>query len=104
MKFGLADDDLNWIIQRISSFTEIDKVILFGSRAKENYKRGSDIDIAIYGQKIDFHVVSHLQALLQEQSHMPYMVDVVDGTHLTHEALREHIDRVGQVIYVRSIQ
>lgn len=53
MNFGLVDGDLSSIVRAISSFEEIEKATLFGSRAKGNYKSGSDIDIAIYGQDVD---------------------------------------------------
>jgi predicted nucleotidyltransferase len=103
MKFGLSDQDMEVIAQMISACDEIDKAILFGSRAKGNHKPGSDIDIAIFGDNIDIHVISKLHSLLEDQGPLPYLFDVVDGTHLAHQALKEHIERVGQVIFVRSI-
>ncbi|CAB1241813.1 hypothetical protein CLOSBL3_10403 [Clostridiaceae bacterium BL-3] len=30
---------------------------------------------------------------------MPYFFDIVDYTHLNHQKLKEHIDRVGKIIY-----
>lgn len=102
MKFGLNDRDMNFIVQTISTFDEIEKAVLFVSRAKGNYSAGSDIDIAIYGKKVDIHVVSKLHSLLEDQSHMPYLFDVIDGSHLMHQVLKEHIERVGQVIYEKS--
>lgn len=52
MRYGLTDQDLNYIIKTIAKFDEIEKAVLFSSRAKGNYKPGSDIDIAIYGDEI----------------------------------------------------
>lgn len=46
---GLKEEDLQYIIDNIKRFPEIKKAIVFGSRAKGNYKVGSDIDIAIFG-------------------------------------------------------
>jgi len=102
MKYGLIKQDLNAIVEFISQFDEIDKAILFGSRAKGNYKPGSDIDIAIYGENISMDVVSSLRSLLEDQSPMPYLFDVIDGTHLDHKELKEHIQRVGIVIFAKS--
>ncbi|NBI29275.1 nucleotidyltransferase domain-containing protein [Chengkuizengella marina] len=99
MKYGLVELDLETIVNTISTFEEIEKAILFGSRAKGNHKPGSDIDIAIYGKKMDIHIVTKLHTLLEEQSHMPYFFDVIDGTHLNHNDLKDHINRVGKVIY-----
>lgn len=47
-------------------------------------------------------VVSSLRSLLEDQSHMPYLFDVIDGTHLDHKELEENIKRVGTVIFARS--
>ena len=99
MKFGLKEFDLDYIISKISDFSEIEKAVIFGSRAKGNYKPGSDIDIAIMGENITFDVLSKLHSLLEEQGPLPYLFDIVDYTHLNHHELKEHIDRIGKVIY-----
>lgn len=44
MKYGLKDSDLNLIINIFRNYKNIDKVVLYGSRAKGNYKFNSDID------------------------------------------------------------
>jgi predicted nucleotidyltransferase len=102
MEFGLKEFDLEYIIKKISEFSEIEKAVIFGSRAKGNYKPGSDIDIAIMGEKINFDVLSKLHSILEDEGPLPYLFDIVDYTHLEHEDLKSHIDRVGKVIYVKS--
>jgi predicted nucleotidyltransferase len=102
MSFGLRPDDLTYIISSISKFSEIEKASVFGSRAKGNSKHGSDVDIAIYGDKITFDTVSRLHAILEEESPMPYYFDVVDFSHVNHESLKEHINRAGKVIYTKD--
>lgn len=102
MEFGLKELDLEYIAKRISEFSEIEKVVIFGSRAKGNYKPGSDIDIAIMGDKVNFNVLSRLHSLLEDEGPMPYFIDVVDYTHLDHDELKAHIDRAGKVIYKKS--
>lgn len=95
MKFGLRKDDLDYILKAIVKLPEIEKAVIFGSRAKGNYKPGSDIDLAIYGDKITFDTISALKTMLEEEGPLPYFFDVVDYTHLSHKELKEHIDRVG---------
>lgn len=102
MTFGLRESDLEYMINRIKQFYEIEKAVIFGSRAKGNYKTGSDIDIAIYGDHVTFDTISSLHSILENQGPLPYFIDIVDYTHLTHQNLKEHIDRVGKVIYQRS--
>lgn len=99
MNYGLRNDDIQYIKRTISKFPEIEKAILFGSRAKGNYQQGSDIDLAIYGDGLDIDTVSRLHAILEEESPMPYFFDILDGTHLTHQELRDHIERNGKVLY-----
>lgn len=102
MNLGLKSEDLVYIVSQLEKFKEIDKALVFGSRAKGNFKLGSDIDLAICGEEINFDVVSNLHALLEDEGPLPYMIDVIDYTHLNHKELREHIDRVGVVIYIKK--
>ena len=75
------------------------EAVLFGSRAKGNYKKGSDIDIAVKGP-VEKDALAQLMMAFDE-SLLPYLVDVVVYANLENEALREHIDRVGVRIYVK---
>lgn len=99
MIFDLSEKDIAFIVSVLRQFPEVVKSSIFGSRAKGTQKPGSDVDIAVYGEHITFTTVAKIHSLLEEQSPMPYMFDVVDYTHLSHEKLREHIDRVGQVFF-----
>jgi len=99
MSFSLLDTDIDFIRLSLSKFDEIEKAAIFGSRAKGNSKQGSDVDIAIWGDKVNFTTVSKLHAMLEEASPMPYLFDIVDYAHLSHKNLKEHIDRIGVVFY-----
>ncbi|MEG0014476.1 MAG: nucleotidyltransferase domain-containing protein [Cellulosilyticaceae bacterium] len=101
MRFGLLPSDLCYIADTLKRFPEIKKALLFGSRVKGNYKPGSDIDIAIVGEQINFDTLSRLHAILEEQSPLPYLFDIVDYTHLDHPELKDHISRLGEVIFER---
>ena len=48
-KFGLSIDTINKLYTVFSKYSEIEKAIIYGSRAKENYKNGSDIDLTLIG-------------------------------------------------------
>lgn len=102
MMFGLKEQDITDIVAAIGNFAEIEKASIFGSRAKGTYKPGSDVDIAIFGDSITFDTVSRLHGALQDQSRMPYFFDIVDYSHLTNGALKEHIARVGMIIFDRQ--
>lgn len=98
---GLKNSDLQYIRDKIEGFLEVKKAAIFGSRAKGNYKLGSDIDIAIYGEEVTFTVISQLHSILEEQGPLPYLIDIIKYEDLKNDKLRDHIDRVGIVIFER---
>jgi len=93
--FGLKDQYLKEIKVVMSSYPEIEKVVVFGSRAKGNYQRGSDIDLALYGD-LDMDQISRIEQALNENTHIPLFFDVVGFQLLTSTSLREHITRAGR--------
>ena len=97
--FGLPERDLNLIIQAIIKFPEIEKAIIFGSRAMGNYKKGSDIDIAIIGKDISLNTSTKLSYQVNEELPIPYFVDILNYKTLENPKLKEHIDEFGQVFY-----
>jgi len=102
MSFGLKEQDISDIVAAIAKFEEIEKASIFGSRAKGNYKPGSDVDLAIFGDCITFDTVSRLHGALEEESRMPYFFDIVDYSQLTNAELKGHIERVGNIIYEKQ--
>jgi len=104
MDTGLRPQDLKEIIEILKAGSAVDEAILFGSRAKGNYKQGSDVDIAIKGTEIDHQLVAMLNFQLNEDSAMPYFFDIVHYEGIMETALKEHIDRVGLCIYARHDQ
>lgn len=77
----------------------VEQVILFGSRAKGNAKRGSDIDLAVFGSGSGSElgtIVWELDDLL-----LPWEIDLIQFDQISNADLREHITRVGQVFYTR---
>jgi uncharacterized protein len=102
MPYGLRDSDLSHIIDAITQCDEISEVVLFGSRAKGNYQPGSDIDLAIKGDRITHATVNRLSECLNEEKPLPYFFDVVHYETLNNIPLREHIDRVGIMIFDTS--
>ena len=58
MNSGLTESTTAQIRDVFSKHPEIDQVILYGSRAKGNYKPGSDIDLTLIGSSITQNVLS----------------------------------------------
>ena len=74
--------------------------VLFGSRAKGNYRPGSDIDLAVVGNNIDFRLILKISCEIDDLE-LLYGVDLIDYQAKKDTPIGEHIDRVGQVFYVR---
>lgn len=98
-KFGLLDTDIEAIMQIMSKHAKVEHALIFGSRAKGNYKNGSDVDIALKGSELDFDTLAKISYLLNEESAMPYKFDLLDYNSIKESALKNHIDRVGIEIY-----
>ena len=79
---------------------EVHDVTLFGSRAKGTHAPNSDIDLSIRGQ-LDELQGEALAAELDELP-LPYRFDVLVFDSLKSKPLREHIERVGIVIYPKQ--
>ena len=96
-QYGLSEINGKRIMDVFSRCSEVQEAVLFGSRAKGNYRQGSDIDIAVKGT-VSKDVLSALLVAFDETV-LPYFVDIVVYDHIKNIALKEHIDRVGICIY-----
>jgi len=101
MNFGLSDTTCATIRLILEQHPAVEKALLYGSRAKGNYKTGSDIDLTLIGDALDHTILSDIAGELDE-SFIPHTVDLSLYAELNHPNLREHIDRVGVVFYVRE--
>ncbi|WP_439488036.1 nucleotidyltransferase domain-containing protein [Algoriphagus sp.] len=103
-KFGLLDTDLDAILSLLSDHAAVESAYIFGSRAKGNFRNGSDVDIALKGKNLDFDTISKISYFLNEETNMPYKFDVLNYHSIKEPELLMHIDRVGIEIYCRSKQ
>lgn len=100
MRFGLSDDVIEQINGVFKKYSVISKVILYGSRAKGNYRTGSDIDLTIVSDKSDYKLLTELMVELDDLL-LPYMIDLSFYNEIDNQNLKEHIDRVGILFYER---
>lgn len=97
--FGLLDRDMIYIHKALEHFEEIEKAIIFGSRAMGNYKKGSDVDIAIIGEDVTSKTIFKLDDYLNEVYPLPYFFDIIQYNSIKNEKLIEHINNEGKLIY-----
>lgn len=98
MPFGLKEEEIKLLICVLQANADIEKAVIFGSRAMGTCKKNSDIDIALYGKtKIDDYLIKMQMDTLP----LPYEFDVKDYNVIKNTKLKDHIDRVGKIIFER---
>jgi uncharacterized protein len=100
MRYGLTDHQLNLILTCIRDFPEVEKVVLFGSRAMGNFKPGSDLDLQIIGPKVTPEIVTRLFGKLNHEISVPFQFDLLHAP--SSQAILDHIQKHGVVFYERS--
>lgn len=99
--FGLKTEDLNKIREVFKQFSQIQAVKIYGSRAKGNYREGSDIDLTLFGENIDLSLLNQLSAELDDLL-LPYLFDISVYKKIENPDLLEHINRVGQTLFLQT--
>ncbi len=97
---GLEQSTLDRIRDLFSTCPEVERVILYGSRAKGDFRNGSDIDLTIVGDQVTLEQFSRLQLALDDLL-LPYTIDLSLIRQIDNPDLLAHIDRVGVVLYER---
>jgi len=102
LRFGLKETTIQKICQVLSHYPQVEKAILYGSRAKGNYKNGSDIDLTLRGGadltlNVIYKILDDLDELL-----LPYTIDLSIFKDIGDLDVIEHIQRVGVTFYDKS--
>ena len=99
--FGLAATDIEKIVRVFCRYKDLDEVVLYGSRAKGNYRPGSDIDLTLKGDGLNLKTLNQINTELDDLL-LPYRFDVSIYRQIENEDLIDHIQRVGVTIYRSS--
>lgn len=102
MKFGLKQQTIQKICAVFDRYPQVDRAILYGSRAKGTARTGSDIDLTLVGGedltlKVLYRIMDEIDDLL-----LPYTFDLSIYAQINNRALREHIERVGVTFYEKG--
>jgi len=101
MEYGLSQETIRKTSGIFAKYANIDEVVLYGSRAKGNYKPGSDIDLTIKGVGLNLEQLNKISTDLDDLL-LPYTFDLSIFHHITNPDLMNHIERVGKVFYQRD--
>lgn len=98
--YGLSEKTIKAIQGVFAKYPQIDRAVLYGSRAKGNYRNGSDIDLVLVGAALDLSLIFKIELELDDLM-LPYRIDLSAYHQVENRELVEHIDRVGVVFYER---
>ncbi len=101
MQFGLKESTIKKINRVFAVHSGIEKAILYGSRAKGNFKPGSDIDIVLLAPDITLAELYKIENQLDDLL-LPWQIDLSLFQHISNSELIDHINRVGVIFYERD--
>lgn len=99
---GLSEITMARTTEVLESFPELEKVVLFGSRAKGTHKPGSDIDLALSGSALDERIVGRIYDALDDLL-LPYRFSLIRFDDQIDPEVAAHIKRVGLPFFERKV-
>ena len=102
LRFGLKESTIKKICDVLAKYPNVEKALLYGSRAKGNYKNGSDIDLTLVGGddltlKVLYLIMDEMDDLL-----LPYTFDFSIFRDINDPDVVEHIQRAGVIFYKKK--
>ena len=96
--FGLSPNEIRMINGVFEKFPQVHEVVIYGSRAKGNFKPYSDIDLSLTGQHLSQKLLFEIELSLDDLM-LPYIFDLNLKRQITNPEFINHIDRVGKLFY-----
>lgn len=102
MKFGLEEKVVKDIVSILEKYSEVESACIFGSRARGDYRKGSDIDIALFGENLTFQINTKIYFEFDDL-YLPYKIDLINFNSLRNEEkFKENILKEGVEIYAKQ--
>lgn len=96
--YGLTERSYNELLQILASIPEIEEALIYGSRARGDFWRASDVDLSIKGKDFTRHTLARLNDKLYE-SHIPLFFDTHVYANIKNPKFKANVDREGIVLY-----
>ncbi len=95
---------INELTQALSAFPDVERITLFGSRARGDNNPYSDIDIAVTGEGINWQEWGKIRRLADVEDNTIQTLLKIDLIHTATagDALRNAIATEGQTLYERQ--
>lgn len=100
---GLTDETVSRIAGVLAGFPQVERAVLFGSRAKGTHRPGSDIDLALVGSALDLRAAGRIDDALDDLL-LPYRFSLVIYNQETTPEIAAHIGRVGIPFFEREVE
>jgi predicted nucleotidyltransferase len=94
--YGISQNALDKIKAVLFSMQGVEQAVLYGSRAKGNYKEGSDIDLTVKGNLTYDDLVK--MSVNLDDLNLPWKIDISLYSQIKNKDLLDHIDRAGIAI------
>ena len=101
-EFGFSPRALGLLRGVFAQNAHVERAIVYGSRAKGNYRNGSDIDITLEGPALTFTDLMRIETALDDLN-LPWEIDLSLISHIDNPDLLAHIARVGKPLWVREL-
>ena len=98
MPYGLSTETVSRICGVLALHPGIERAVLYGSRAKGNYRVSSDIDLCLVGDTVSLTQQLQIESELDDLL-LPYKIDLSRFHALDNPALVDHIQRLGVTVY-----
>ena len=103
-RFGLSAKTIQKIQAVLARYPQIEKAILYGSRAKCTCKTGSDIDLTLFGAEdlttgVFYRISEEIDDLM-----LPYTFDLSVFGDIDDPDVIAHIERIGLVFYEKAME
>ncbi|MGD1867829.1 MAG: nucleotidyltransferase domain-containing protein [Phormidesmis sp.] len=100
-KCGLKIQTIEKITGVLRQHGEVEAAILYGSRAKGNYRPGSDIDLTLTGEDLTYRMMTRIDDKIDDLL-LPYLFDLSVLRQIENPNVVEQIHRFGLLFYQRE--
>ena len=95
---GIPDSLTEKLIELIIVHKPVKKIVVYGSRATDNYRKTSGIDIAIVDENWSHSDISLVHFNLEEELPTPLTIDLVNHYDVSKQSMKDVINK-GIVLY-----
>lgn len=100
-KFGLDEKVIENIINILKKYKEVESAKIFGSRARGDYRKASDIDIALFGDNLTHSINTKIFYEIDDL-YLSYKIDLINFNSISPEnTIRDNILKEGVEFYAK---